>query len=186
MSYEAERKKEGKKKNSNGDDLPSTGAGKHCGESKLRERRGRRKERWKEGGRVVLKETYGAALTGSGGVKRWETKRETGLKGENGCWTHRWQRSPLMPLVVQKHLPLLGLHMPAWPLHLQAGKQTNKQTNDVILIVLTCQPDYCTSLHVKRCCGVHNNHVITIVTYNPNHCPFSHSRWQLPPLVGSP
>lgn len=26
-----------------------------------------------------------------------------------------------MPLVVQKHLPLLGLHMPAWPLHLQAG-----------------------------------------------------------------
>lgn len=38
--------------------------------------------------------------------------------------THRWQRSPLMPLVVQKHLPLLGLHMLAWPLHLQAEPKT--------------------------------------------------------------
>lgn len=40
------------------------------------------------------------------------------------CETHRWQRSPLMPLVVQKHLPLLGLHMLAWPLHLQAEPKT--------------------------------------------------------------
>lgn len=38
------------------------------------------------------------------------------------CETHRWHLSPLMPLVVQKHLPLLGLHMLAWPLHLQAEK----------------------------------------------------------------
>lgn len=45
--------------------------------------------------------------------------------------THRWQRSPLMPLVVQKHLPLLGLHMAAWPLHLQAEREKNiKQTGD--------------------------------------------------------
>lgn len=44
-------------------------------------------------------------------------------------WTHRWQRSPLMPLVVQKHLPLLGLHMLAWPLHLQAGAtRRNRET----------------------------------------------------------
>lgn len=40
--------------------------------------------------------------------------------------THRWQRSPLMPLVVQKHLPLLGLHMAAWPLHLQAERERSK------------------------------------------------------------
>lgn len=49
-----------------------------------------------------------------------EQRRRHGGK----CETHRWQRSPLMPLVVQKHLPLLGLHMLAWPLHLQAEPKT--------------------------------------------------------------
>lgn len=44
-------------------------------------------------------------------------------------YTYTWQRSPLMPLVVQKHLPLLELHMLAWPLHLHAANdQQNTHT----------------------------------------------------------
>lgn len=42
--------------------------------------------------------------------------------------TYKWQRSPLTPLVVQKHLPLLELHMLAWPLHLQAANDQHTHT----------------------------------------------------------
>lgn len=94
--------------------------------------------------------------------------------------THRLQRSPLMPLVVQKHLPLLGLHMLAWPLHLQAGhkekgekinkqqEQTAGQMEEVWKHLL---PDpWITPTPVS------------VMSDNLG----VYSRWQLPPLVGSP
>lgn len=85
--------------------------------------------------------------------------------------THRWQRSPLMPLVVQKHLPLLGLHMPAWPLHLQA-EAAARDSKDVMN-------------HSKRRRETEEAWK-RLRPDSPPPPPDMHSRWQLPPLVGSP
>lgn len=44
-----------------------------------------------------------------------------GVRARCGC-THSWHWSPLIPFVVQKHLPVNTWHTLAWPLHLQAGR----------------------------------------------------------------
>lgn len=43
-----------------------------------------------------------------------------------GPSTHSWHWSPLIPLVVQKHLPVNTWHTFAWPLHLHAGGRDRK------------------------------------------------------------
>lgn len=49
------------------------------------------------------------------------------------CDTHSWHSSPLTPLVVQKHLPVLVLHSEACPLHLHAGEEEKEWRSQLAL-----------------------------------------------------
>lgn len=58
------------------------------------------------------------------------------MAGVLGVYTHSWHSSPLTPLVVQKHLPVLVLHSDACPLHLHAGEKERGRGEGMVTIGL--------------------------------------------------